>query len=112
MTLASLHRQRVLKNPIKIDVQNHHLEDKREGQRKAKRHATHKNQRKEKASPSREHTSTRTKERRELVHLSHKNQRNKKASPSPTRTKERRELVPLSHNNQRKEKASPSREHT
>jgi hypothetical protein len=66
MTLASLQRQRVFKIPIKIDVQNHHLEDKREGQRKAKKHMQ----------------PTRTKERRELV-------------PSPTRTKETRKLVPL-----------------
>ncbi len=50
-TLASLQSQRVFKNPIKMDVQNHHLEDKREGQRKAKRHMQ----------------PTRTKERRELV---------------------------------------------
>jgi hypothetical protein len=41
------------KNPIKIDGQNHHTKDKREDQRKAKRHTTHKNQRREKASPFR-----------------------------------------------------------
>ncbi len=51
MTIASLQRQRVFKIPIKIDVQNHHLEDKSEGQRKAKKHTQ----------------LTQTKERRELV---------------------------------------------
>ncbi len=45
------------KNSIKIDRQNHHMEDKkekgeREGQRKVKRCATQKNQRKERSSPS------------------------------------------------------------
>jgi len=37
----------------KTDGQNHHMEDKREGQRKAKRHTTCRNQRRERASPSR-----------------------------------------------------------
>ncbi len=43
------------KNSIKIDGQNHHMEDKkekREREGKVKRCATHKNQRKERASPS------------------------------------------------------------
>jgi hypothetical protein len=40
------------KNPIRINSDNHHTEDKKEGQRKAKRNTTHKNQRRERASPS------------------------------------------------------------
>jgi hypothetical protein len=39
------------KNPIKTNSWNHHMEDKREGQRNTKK--TCKNQRREKASPSR-----------------------------------------------------------
>jgi hypothetical protein len=39
------------KNPIKIDGQNHHTKDKKEGQRKVKRHTTRKNQRRERAKP-------------------------------------------------------------
>jgi hypothetical protein len=35
------------KNPIKINGWNHHREDRREGQRKAKRHTAHRNQRRE-----------------------------------------------------------------
>jgi hypothetical protein len=38
------------KNPIKID--GHHMEDKREGQRKAKKCILHMNQRKERMNPS------------------------------------------------------------
>jgi hypothetical protein len=41
------------KSPIKIDGRNHHMKDKREGQRKANKHTTHINQKREKASPSR-----------------------------------------------------------
>jgi len=41
------------KNPIKTDGWNHYTEDKRGGQRNAKRRAAHKkNQRRERASPS------------------------------------------------------------
>jgi hypothetical protein len=40
------------KNPIKADGWNHHMEDKREGQRKAKTCAARKNQRRERPSPS------------------------------------------------------------
>jgi hypothetical protein len=39
------------KNLIKINGQNHHVEDKKEGQRKAKKCTTHINQRKERTSP-------------------------------------------------------------
>jgi hypothetical protein len=35
------------KNPIKINGWNHHREDRREGQRKAKTHTAHRNQRRE-----------------------------------------------------------------
>jgi len=42
----------VAKNQIKINGLNHHIEDKREGQRKAKRHVACRNQRREKASSS------------------------------------------------------------
>jgi hypothetical protein len=38
------------KNPRKADGWNHHMEDKREGQRKAKRRAACKNQRRESAT--------------------------------------------------------------
>jgi hypothetical protein len=41
------------KNPIKINGWNHHMKDKREGQRKANKHTTHINQKRERASPSR-----------------------------------------------------------
>jgi hypothetical protein len=40
------------KNPIKIYGRNHHVEDKREGQKEVKRHAARMNQRRERASPS------------------------------------------------------------
>jgi hypothetical protein len=40
------------KKPIKTNGQNHHTENRKEGQRRAKRHATHKNQRRERFSPS------------------------------------------------------------
>jgi len=40
------------KNLIKVNGQNHHMGDKREGQRKAKRCTTCKNQRRERTSPS------------------------------------------------------------
>jgi len=40
------------KAPIKIDDGNHHTKDKREDQKKAKRHAACSNQRRERASPS------------------------------------------------------------
>jgi hypothetical protein len=40
------------KNPIKADDWNNHMEDKREGPRKAKRRASRKNQRRERANPS------------------------------------------------------------
>lgn len=39
-------------NSIKTDGQNHHTEDKREGQKTIKRCATHRNPRKALASPS------------------------------------------------------------
>jgi hypothetical protein len=38
------------KNPIEVDGQNHHTKDKKEGQRKAKRHTVPKNQRRERAN--------------------------------------------------------------
>jgi hypothetical protein len=47
------HVERPKKNPIKTDGRNHYTEDKREGQRKTKRHAAHMNQPKERTSPSR-----------------------------------------------------------
>jgi len=40
------------KNPLKIDGQNRHMEDKKEGQRKAIRCIAHWNQRRKRASPS------------------------------------------------------------
>jgi hypothetical protein len=39
-------------NPIKTDGRNHHVKDKREGQRKVKRCPTLKNQRRERNNPS------------------------------------------------------------
>jgi hypothetical protein len=39
------------KNPIKIDGQNHHMEDKKEGQIKAKRCIIYMNQRRERTNP-------------------------------------------------------------
>jgi hypothetical protein len=39
------------KKSNKTDGQNHHTEDKNEGQKKANNHTTHKNERREKVSP-------------------------------------------------------------
>jgi hypothetical protein len=40
------------KSPIKIDGWNHHTKDRKEGQRKANKCTTRRNQRRERASPS------------------------------------------------------------
>ncbi len=40
------------KNPIKTNGWNHHIKDKKEGQRKANKCTTRRNQRREKVSPS------------------------------------------------------------
>jgi hypothetical protein len=40
------------KKPIKTNGKNHHTKNKKEGQRRAKRHVGHKNQKRERSSPS------------------------------------------------------------